>query len=95
MENSNKIPRYKRTKFSEGWLDLDSPVCRTRDEILRRDLKISQTNGCKVFSGNLQDPYTGENIYFNRKTDTTTVQIDHIVALKNGDSTIAWKWNKN
>ncbi len=39
---------------------------------------------CKVMSGMLADPYTGNSITFTRSKDTSAaVQIDHVVALSN------------
>ena len=51
--------------------------------ILARDLSDEKVGeGCKVLSGVLQDPYTGQTIHFQRGEKTSSkVQIDHVVAL--------------
>ena len=38
-------------------------------------------DNCKVQSGKLSDPYTGEFILFHRGENSNAVQIDHVVAL--------------
>lgn len=75
---------YERTQFGDGWDIQDG--CDVRNIILRRDLTNIQTDekGCKIVSGQLNDPYTGKIIAFTRG-DTTSddVQIDHVIALSN------------
>lgn len=81
-------------KYGRAWIDVDGNGCRTRDDILKRDLyNILTENGCTVFSGILEDPYTGETIFFEREKDASAVQIDHIVALKNSWLTGAQSWD--
>ena len=79
---------YARTAdFGAAWLDVDRNGCDTRNDILRRDLADTTGSGCRVLTGVLDDPYTGEPIDFVRGAGTSTaVQIDHVVAL--GD---AWQ----
>ena len=69
--------------FGTAWLDVDRNGCGTRDDVLARDLTgIDAPGGCRVLSGDLLDPYTGEAIAFVRGQDTSTaVQIDHLVPL--------------
>jgi hypothetical protein len=71
---------YSRDQFGQGW---DSVMgCTTRETILNRDLTNVMTNDkCQVTSGVLQDPYTGKTIQFSRGTNSSAVQIDHVVAL--------------
>lgn len=82
---------YQRALFGDAWID-DVTVngghngCRTREDILRRDLTDLQlkpgTRGCAVLTGVLLDPYTGKSINFLRGQDTSAlIQIDHVVAL--------------
>ncbi len=82
---------YLRALFGDAWID-DVTVngghngCRTREDILRRDLTDLQlkpgTGGCAVLTGVLLDPYTGKIIDFLRGQDTSAlIQIDHVVAL--------------
>jgi hypothetical protein len=72
---------YTRTQFGNGWAT--SGGCDTRERILQRDLvDMMISDGCKVMSGLLHDPYTGKDIRFTRGVDTSSaVQIDHVVAL--------------
>ena len=77
---------YDRTgAFGTAWLDVDRNGCDTRNDILTRDLtSIAKSGPCKVVSGTLVSPYTGDTIAFVRGNDTSTlVQIDHVVALSN------------
>lgn len=80
---------YDREQFGERWVDVDGNGCNTRNDILGRDLTdiqyTSKKYKCIVKSGELDDPYSGEQIHFER-SDSEAVQIDHIVALFN-----AWK----
>ncbi len=83
-----KAPRtgYDRTgMFGTAWLDVDRNGCNTRDDILARDLTAIVTAGpCRVTSGTLIAPYTGQTVLFVRGQDTSRlVQIDHLVALSN------------
>ena len=74
---------YARSQFGAGWATTSG--CDTRNIILARDLKQAVVSGnCKVASGQLDDPYTGKRITFQRGSGTSTaVQIDHVVALSN------------
>lgn len=74
---------YSRSQFGDGWSKVGS--CDTRNIILHRDLKNVVVSGsCKVASGSLEDPYTGNTITFTRGEQTSAdIQIDHIVALSN------------
>jgi hypothetical protein len=75
---------FKRTHFGDGW---DTQAgCDTRNFILRRDLTDIHMDeeGCKIISGQLNDPYTGKIVQFTRGVGTSDdVQIDHVVALSN------------
>ncbi|GAA4048752.1 GmrSD restriction endonuclease domain-containing protein [Agromyces indicus] len=72
-------------QFGTAWLDVDRNGCDTRNDILSRDLEHEVTSGpCKVISGALLDPYTGNRIQFVRGNETSrAVQIDHVVSLMN------------
>lgn len=89
-----QAPGYDRDEFGESWADVDGNGCRTRDDILARDLTdITKLDDCRVSTGVLNDPYTGTTINFRRGTDGGNdggVQIDHVVALSN-----AWKSGAN
>ena len=88
IEVKGRAPKtgYDRALFGQAWADTDLNGCDTRNDILRRDLTSITvkpgTNGCKVITGVLADPYTGKTINFQQGQDTSkAVQIDHIVAL--------------
>ena len=82
--------RYYRKAFYKDWGEING--CRTREVILKRDLKDTVMNGCKVMSGVLEDPYTGKHVKFERGERTSPlVQIDHVVALSNAWVTGAYK----
>jgi hypothetical protein len=87
---------YSRAKFGPAWSDVDDNGCDTRDDVLKRDLKtIAFKTGstCVVQTGTLHDPYTGKVIHFVRGVGTsTTVQIDHVVALGDAWQTGAATW---
>ena len=52
---------YSREQFGDGWIDTGG--CDTRDRILTRDLTAkSYLDDCRVESGTLADPYTGERV---------------------------------
>ena len=71
---------YSRDMFGNGWRKTGE--CDTRNDVLARDMTNVVTENCKVYSGILDDPYTGKKIYFTRGPDTSDdVQIDHVVAL--------------
>ncbi|MGO4596921.1 HNH endonuclease family protein [Terrabacter sp. 2RAF25] len=76
---------YSRAAFGAAWTDVDRNGCDQRNDTLRRDLRAitvkADTNGCAVMTGTLKDPYTGATLAFARTARTSTVQIDHVVAL--------------
>src|SRR6478752_10821990 len=85
--------------YGEPWMDVDGNGCRTREDILRRDLTDttirSGTDGCVVETGVLDDPYTGQVIDFQRGPDTSAlVQIDHVVALADSWQKGAQQWSQ-
>lgn len=81
---------YSRDQFGNGWGKTNG--CDTRDIILYRDLQNPTLEGeCTVVSGTLNDPYTGKVIQFS-KTDSSAVQIDHVVALSDAWQTGAGKF---
>lgn len=81
---------YDRNEFGQAWADVDRNGCDTRNDILRRDLtavEFSAGSKCKIGSGELREPYVGQDIHFRRGSESSSaVQIDHVVAL--GD---AWQ----
>lgn len=88
---------YDREEFGTAWKDVDDNSCDTRNDILARDLEgeeFSAGETCEIASGTLEDPYTGEEIDFERGPNSGDVQIDHIVALKNAWITGAYAWDE-
>ncbi len=70
---------YSREQFGNGWAKTNG--CSTRDIILYRDLQNPLLDDeCRVISGTLHDPYTGQEIQFQRD-NTALIQVDHVVAL--------------
>ncbi len=82
---------YSRAQFGDAWTD-DAAVdgghngCDTRNDVLRRDLLHftlrAGSHGCAVTAGTMTDPYTGRPLQLTAGR-TTTIQIDHMVALSN------------
>lgn len=85
LEVKKKAPYkpFTRDDFGQAWLDISHTGCDTRDRILARDLKDTTINrDCKVRSGTLTDPYSGQTIHFQRgKTTSDSVEIDHVVPI--------------
>ena len=72
---------FTRKQFGNGWAATGN--CTMRDRILARDfaeVRYVAEDDCTVAGGQLHDPYTGKTINFSRGK-SSTVQIDHIVAL--------------
>ncbi len=81
LEVKGRAPKtgYSRDQFGGDWAKVQG--CSTRDIILYRDLtSVVLDDECKVTSGVLKDPYTGETINFSNHA-ASEVQIDHVVAL--------------
>ena len=82
LEVKGRAPKtgYARAQFGDGWGR--QGLCDTRNIILARDMTDTIVDdNCKVQSGKLSDPYTGESILFHRGENSNAVQIDHVVAL--------------
>lgn len=91
-------PPYQRDEFGPAWADTDHNGCDTRNDILARDMENvvykDGTRDCVVLRGSLDDPYTGQNIRFQRGQGTSQeVQIDHVVALSDAWKSGAWQWD--
>jgi len=91
---ATRIPDYDRDLFGDAWEDVDGNGCDTRNDVLARDLTVTSKDGaCKVLTGTLTDPYTGQVIDFVRGQQTSqAVQIDHIVSLSVAWKGGAWAW---
>lgn len=96
---------YEREEFGQAWSD-DVTVefghngCDTRNDILRRDLDPESlvlkegTHDCVALAGTLHDPYSGQDIEFQRGAQTSrAVQIDHVVPLADAWQKGAQQWS--
>ena len=85
---------YSREQFPH-WKDPDKNGCDSRNDILKRDLtKVffkAETNNCKVIAGTLLDPYSNKLIEFDLSKSSSTIDIDHVVALSNAWQTGAFQ----
>jgi hypothetical protein len=85
---------YRRSRYGEPWVDVDRNGCRTRDDVLSRDLTDRRyRDRCVVVAGTLLDPYTHRVVAF-RKADAAQVQIDHVVALADAWQKGAQQWTQ-
>lgn len=86
-------PDYRRDAFGPAWADVDGNGCKTRDDVLARDLADeTKRDRCVVVTGVLEkDLYTGKRIEFS-KAKATAVQIDHIVSLSDAWHSGAHAW---
>lgn len=106
LEVKGRAPKtgYEREEFGQAWSD-DVTVefghngCDTRNDILRRDLDSESlvlkegTHDCVALSGTLHDPYSGQDIEFQRGAQTSSaVQIDHVVPLADAWQKGAQQW---
>ena len=82
----------QKTKFREAcsfgpaWNDPQNHSgCDTRSRTLKAQLTDvivkPNTHNCKVLSGTLHDPYTGQVIAYDAGRDPSAVQLDHVFAL--------------
>jgi hypothetical protein len=84
-----KFPHWASDAERHGWKEPDGS-CDVRDTALIRDGEGVQINeNCSITAGTWLDPYTGQTV-----TDSSEVDIDHVVALANawrsGASSAAW-----
>jgi hypothetical protein len=99
IEIKGRAPKtgYSRAQFPH-WSDPDRNGCDSRNDILKRDLKIvvfkSGTGNCKVISGQLQDPFSGKLLQFDLNLAASNIDIDHVVSLSNAWQTGAAYFDK-
>ena len=84
---------YARNVFSNGWQSING--CTVRNLVLKRDLmNVTIDEKCRVLSGELNDPYSGETVNFTYGAATSRdVQIDHIVAVSDAWQKGAQSWS--
>ncbi|WP_157641424.1 HNH endonuclease family protein [Longispora albida] len=98
QETQSHWESYDRRAFGEPlWTDdTDAPDggngCDTRDDVLRRDIPDGDHGtGCGVRAGTLRDPYTGRELYYDRR-QASEIETDHVVALGAAWRSGAWAW---
>jgi hypothetical protein len=93
---------YSRDQFGSAWTDDQTATwghdgCRTREEILHRDLRAidfrAGTNDCVVLTGILLEPYLGRTVEFS-KAKPLEVQIDHVMPLAYDWAQGASRWTQ-
>lgn len=78
------VGKYSRERdFGRAWIDVDNNGCRTRDDILIRDLTATtMRDECVITSGEFFDIYTDTQRTFTFGQDTSAeAPIDHIYSL--------------
>ena len=93
VDSLPNVPGYERgckrgqaCSFGPAWNDPQNHSgCDTRSRILKAQLTDvivkPNTHNCKVLSGTLHDPYTGQVIAYDAGRDPSAVQLDHVFAL--------------
>lgn len=73
--------------------DFDNSGCNTREDIRMIYFETYTADKCKVETGVLAyDPYTGEADVKWKRSDASTLQVEHVVALEDADRTGADLW---
>jgi hypothetical protein len=87
-----KYRPYSRSLYPH-WEDEDGNCRDARQEVLVRDAKgpvtFKDPRECAVSKGTWIDPYSGRSI-----SDPRTIDVDHMVPLKNAHESGAWAWTK-
>lgn len=87
---------YDRKLFG-GWDDPDGNGCDARNDVLRRDLKDPRidSDGCKILSGELDDPYSDLTVEFTRgRKSSQDVPIDHVLPVSYAWNAAAYNWSE-
>ncbi|MFD7845925.1 HNH endonuclease family protein [Nocardia sp. NPDC059764] len=90
---------YDRNAFGPGWSGRGGEPaltggCTAREHVMKRDLtetRVGESNSCLVLSGTLDDPYTGEQIPYDRFT-SSDIEIDHVAAIGDAWRSGASRW---
>lgn len=96
VEPADSMAGYSRDEFPHwsdagefGW-EAPNASCDARDASLIRDGEAVEVgDGCDIEAGEWVDPYAGETI-----TDSSSVDIDHIVPLANAWRSGATEWDE-
>ena len=87
------IPDYDRDDWKH-WTDEDGDCQNIRHEVLieesLKDVSFKSDRQCQVATGEWLVPYTGVMV-----TDATTLDVDHMVPLKNAHNSGGWAWDKD
>ncbi|MCL0044562.1 lamin tail domain-containing protein [Dehalococcoidia bacterium] len=93
IEIATNLPDYNRNDWKH-WTDDDSDCQNTRHEVLieesSKEVAFKTDKRCQAGTGEWLDPYTGITI-----TDATTLDVDHMVPLKNAHDSGGWAWEKD
>lgn len=85
VKGTSAATGYNRNSvFGNGFKDFNRNKCDERQDTLKRDMsrvKYKNRQRCQVASGRLDDAYTGRAVSW--KVNAGSVDIDHVVALKN------------
>ncbi|MDR0481828.1 MAG: excalibur calcium-binding domain-containing protein [Cellulomonadaceae bacterium] len=83
------VKGYKRTLFVH-WIKTSGQTCNTRQRVLIRDASVKPKKGksCRLTGGKWTSTY--DNVKVKRYG---TLDIDHVVALKEAWDSGAWQWN--
>lgn len=97
VQTVNNRDDYDRVaNFGKSWFDVDQNGCKTRDDILNRDLtnKVFR-NQCSIDTGYFVDIYTGIPVNFQYGEKTSgEAPIDHIYSLKAAWNNGAANWDQ-
>jgi hypothetical protein len=85
------------SKSMPSWNDSDKNGCKSRDDILARDLinrKLKDGSRCTIASGELFDYYIGETILYDSSVSGGNMDIDHIIAKGDAWNSGGYNWDK-
>ena len=86
------IPTYDRKQWPH-WIDADGDCQDTRQEVLIDEsttpVTFKTAKQCRVASGTWDGPFTGRQF-----SDPSTLDIDHMVPLKNAHLSGGWDWDR-
>ena len=88
----SNIPDYNRKEWGD-WIDADGDCQNTRHEVLIAEsttqVTFKSARKCRVASGTWDGPFTGRQF-----SDPSTLDIDHMVPLKNAHLSGGWDWDR-
>jgi hypothetical protein len=86
--SEDNLSGYKRTLFKH-WIDADKDGCDTRAEVLIEEAIVKPKIGpkCKLSGGKWFSAYDGKTL-----TNSSLLDVDHMVSLAEAWRSGAWKW---